>query len=118
MFDGFQKVRKDLEALIQSSDWVSANIMLGTSPCAWMVGGFCSAYGATAKADACNQGGSSCGLYVDAIECTDDASCKKKPCCKSMARTIKADLESMCTGVSSEKTLKMIDEAVSPCPGL
>ncbi len=118
MFDVFQKTQKDFEALIQSLDWVSANIMLGASPCAWLVGGFCSAYGAAAKVDACNQDGSSYGLDVDAIECTDDASCRKKPCCKSMARTIKADLESMCTGVSSEKTLKMIDEAVSPCPGL
>jgi hypothetical protein len=113
MFDTLTKGIKDFEATIQSSDWTSASVVLGTSPCAWWVGTLCSAYGAAAKADACNQGGSSCELYVDASECTDDASCKKKPCCKSMARTIKAALESVCTGVSSEKTLKMIDDAVS-----
>jgi hypothetical protein len=61
-------------------------------------------------------GGSICRFFSGA-ECTDDASCKKKPCCKSWARNAKANLESLCTGVS-EKMLKEIDDEVSPCLGL
>ena len=68
----------------------------------------CSRFGAAAKADACNQGGSICAFYSGSGECTNDASCEKKPCCKSLARTIKANLEILCTGVSSEKTVKML----------
>jgi len=81
-----------------------------------MVGMMCSAFGATAKADACNQGGSYCALF-SGTSCTDDASCKKKPCSKSLARTIKANFESLCIGVSSEKTLKMIDDGATAAIG-
>ena len=117
LFDLLTKSHKDLEALVQSEDWTSDSVALGgKSPCKWTVELMCSGFGSAAKADACNQGGSICRFF-SGVECTDDASCKKKPCCKSWARNAKANLESLCTGVS-EKMLKEIDDEVSPCLGL
>jgi len=116
LYDLLTKSLKDLEALVQSEDWTSGSVLGGKSPCKWTVELLCSGSGAAAKADACNQGGSIC-RWFSGEECTDDASCKKKPCCKSWARRTKAALESLCTGVS-EKALKEIDDDVSPCLGL
>ncbi len=125
LFDVFTKVQKDFEAVVDSEAWstpVAGLESMGGSPCKFSFDLMCSAYGLKAKADVCNQGGSACAISAWAAQgssCTNDASCttEKKPCCKSLARQIKANLEMLCTGIS-EKTLKMIDDEVSPCPGL
>ena len=71
-------MHKDFEATIKTSDWTSDSVALGTSVCKFTVGMMCSGFGAAAKADACNQGGSICAFY-SGRSCTDDASCKEKP---------------------------------------
>ena len=119
LFDVLTKGQKDFEAAVDSEAWSTPVAGLGSSPCQWTFDLMCStSYGLKAKADVCNQGGSACAFFSES-SCTDDASCttEKKPCCKSLARQIKAFWERICTGIS-EKTLKMIDDEVSPCPGL
>ncbi len=122
LFDVLTKGQKDFEALVDSEAWstpVAGLESMGGNQCKFSFDLLCSiSYGLKAKADVCNQGGSACAFFSGS-SCTNDASCttEKKPCCKSLARQIKANLEMVCTGIS-EKTLKMIDDEVSPCPGL
>ena len=121
LFDVFTKAHKDLEAQVDSEAWstpVAGLESMGGSPCKFTFEIMCSSYGLKAKADVCNQGGSACAFFSGS-SCTNDASCttEKKPCCKSLARHSLTFFERMCTGIS-EKTLKMIDDEVSPCPGL
>ncbi len=104
-----EEMHKDFEVLIQSQGYQST--------CKYGVENSCSMmFGATAKADVCNQGGSYCAFIRGGgfALCTDDASCTKKPCCNSLARDLKAQFELLCTGSSFKK----IDDWVSTCPGL